>query len=527
MRKEIFSGKLLIINQEKNLAKILLANGDETKVIKVPQNYESGDIIRFHMVNIGRRSNINIISAKSPHKYFGIILFNKERQRITQSIIGSYPTPIGLLRFSKNELNLAYLVENRQVEFEVYKEKSGYNTAVNLNSPKPSDLYKCFSPKHAFVKKAQPVLGYVSHIDRNFVELEVNEKRYKIIASILRKTHKAPVKIGDIISCQLHNGVIKILSEEIKDLYQVFLTNNQKDAPLAEGVIKNYFHNKNMGYVEAYGTKYYFRFNTYLRSYHETPSIGKKVRFIRPHEMVNRNNPHLCPTIRSFEPIPIPADSSTFKDFMNPQGDELFRVYLTSDSFVREIQRSKPDKLSYALAIIKDNKMPQKNKLPALNTIVQHKFSDKKISTEDFQNQYMLTLQNLINEHISKQEFTAALQYEYIFQNIIYDPSRLKAYSKLAKWINPISFNGDIQNVKSRSKTWNIMEEKIAPKAAPSRSQKTWQIDLSPLKDDLDKYHHPQKWHIMLDDITTKPIIKNTYKSYYNIDARGNNERDN
>lgn len=525
MRRRKLTGTLLIINKEKHLAKILLPRGDETGIIKVPKSYETGDIIEFNTMHIAKQKKIIIISATSPHKYFGRILFDRKTRDMIPRIICTYPSPSGLLAYNKNIEDLAAIDHLGNVEFEIFKNKNGRTTAIELKPPKPADLYKCYKPKHAHINKLDAVPGYVSHIFKDEIEITIGDKQHTIFSSVFSKIHKASIKLGDIVSCQNFNRNIKVLPEESNDLFQVILANNpNREKSLLHGKIDFYRKEKKFGFIVSDQEKYYFHISDYLKSYHEYPSRNKEVRFHKPNRAVNRHKPNQLPTIKQFEQTPIVSDSSKFSDFVFPQKDEIYRVYLTRDSAVKEIQRSKPEELPYAIDMTNDWNLPAIYKLPALETIIRHKFSNQKHKTKDFEKQYLNILKNVISKHIAKEEFDIALQYEYILQNIEYDPRRLKIYSQMSSWIKPIPPIDNIQDINSLTKMWNIPEKEMEPILTNTLPSGTWHVDLSTPKVAIKEYNYKQNWKVMLDDDIQESLINNTDNSYYNINIRGNNE---
>jgi len=271
-------------------------------------------------------------------------------------------------------------------------------------------------------------------------------------------------------------------------------TDNEK---YMQGKIIRYNYDRKFGIIEDKNKQtYLFFLNQYEQLYGNgvIPKKGKKLLFV--HKEDSQNGKLMVKKFGSLQ-SKYKCPNSSFRNFVHLEENSLYYAY-TSKKQADEIFIFRPNNLSAAISLYKNQNISNEERLKAINTLLIYSYEDKKINKASLLAEKENVLKLLIDKYIASNKLQKALFFEISLQKLNYNPARLKNFNNLKSEfnielfqrtisLNEISFDSnwnlfdipecDISNIPP-GEEYNIITDKFTINREPLDDE-NWKIDLS------------------------------------------------
>lgn len=266
----------------------------------------------------------------------------------------------------------------------------------------------------------------------------IDNKKF-FIKDYEKKFNKKP-QIGDIIYYTIENKKInfKETAETIEMLeFQQFSEKNTKYNQGKVAFLKN-SDNGIFGFIKSSDKSIYFNADSFKKTYNREPKKDDLAFF----EEIETSKGF---SVKSFikPDNKILALSSTYKNFVYPDENSLYYAYIDNNE-TKEIHKYNSKILTESISCYKDKNIPKLFKLQAINTLIENNYNDKKISISMLKKERLGLLNTLVDENIKLKNSFEAIKYEYLLQNISYNPNRLSRLSKVLNKEYNIEFMNNV-----------------------------------------------------------------------------------
>jgi len=128
----------------------------------------------------------------------------------------------------------------------------------------------------------------------------------------------------------------------------------------------------------------------------------------------------------------INVTENTFQNFVQIDPTVLYYVY-TQNGYAKEVYKYNPEDLSQSITCYNDRNIEKKFKLMSIDCLLEHNYSNKKISIQKLKAEKNEILNDFVVRSIEDNDFEKAFKYETLLQTIAYSPSRLKRIGKISQ----------------------------------------------------------------------------------------------
>ncbi|MCB5255852.1 MAG: hypothetical protein LHW58_09465 [Candidatus Cloacimonetes bacterium] len=189
---------------------------------------------------------------------------------------------------------------------------------------------------------------------------------------------------------------------------------------------------------------------------------------------------------------------SQFRNFTEPLPDTICKAFKAADSQNIEVFKANLENLSEAIACYKSPDLSLTLKLPAIETLICHKFSDRSVNLGKLKAERIQILQDLIAQSLRVGHFDRAIEYELRLQKLRYEPKELSRLSGIPRWFDPVSAELKDINPLPYPSPWNLCsaDAGFSPSHVPAQPawgllmqqphpelkeipERAWSIDLS------------------------------------------------
>ncbi|MCB5261255.1 MAG: cold shock domain-containing protein [Candidatus Cloacimonetes bacterium] len=157
-------GKIYITDLEKSLGKIVFEDDSETRIMRFPASYESGDWAYVDFVNNDPTKGVISIFAESPQPCFGSIVLPKRGDKPKPSLLVNYPVPLGIAWYDISKVDFPVDYEHRMVGFRLRKDKLGRLSAVDLTQVSRQERYKCRPSSYGSIEQSIILDGFITEL---------------------------------------------------------------------------------------------------------------------------------------------------------------------------------------------------------------------------------------------------------------------------------------------------------------------------------------------------------------------------
>lgn len=539
-------GRVLILNQAKHYGKILFPDGEESRPMKFPPTYSSGDVVEVDFVNNDPWQKVIRMRAEAPEKYYGSLLLPSQYgTKKYSSIITSYPQPLGLIYYPPRSINFIPSASAQYVSFSLDKDEEGRLSPRNIQVVKRNEEYKCKTPLFGrLYQKSKPVLdGYIKEIvksqnsvqsdnTRNFLYwsyqrnidyttgkqeekyciVQTDKKTYRIEIKEYVKVYGKKPSVGDLLRYTEEANSIRLCATSQNEIQSLIF---KEDIAIPEqavfGEIKRYFPDKGFGFVQQDGTglDFFFHKSAFQGA---LPRIYPGMRLAFTIGVDSRRDKPVVQ--QAFYATEYECDETQFKGFASLDPERLYLCYIDANNKVREVSQVDFGQLSLAIAYYKSKNRNNEQLLKAINTMIEHQFSDTKINLCDLQNERLQLLKQLLQEAVKAKHRYKLEEYQYQLQMLEYKPEELlnssnedEQYAFITEVTQNITFLGQ------QSKIEIILED---PEIKPIFEEQAWELGQAEGSVNYSQQPAEVKWEI---DLTEAPglLTTNEDHQYYNI----------
>lgn len=532
------TGKIYITDRDQNIGKIILDNGKETKVMRFPASYESGDIAHVEFVANDPDKPLINLSAESPVLYYGSLMLPKTGEMPKPSLIVSYPVPLGLLFFQINKVKFPIDYHHRMVSFKVTKDKNGRLMAVEVAQAAKHDQYKCCNAVYGTitsgVQRAQE--GYIAEVHDQAEDLN-------IINGVVDRfvTHRYD-------GAAVETGYIKVGQKGAEAYFRLDLYKQQFGKSPAIGervffstthdfyaqsrVLRFYKSSQPMLPIDKQrivaifgGRSYEIHMNNYMRVAKTTPKAGNIIwgyvlggrLELAAKANETRLNFTFVPQRRPQKSLIPTIQPQQFNGFVEPDPGTIYRACVNDNGRIMAIFKAGFESLPEAIQAYKSHELNQKAKLPAIETMIKRRFSDSNISLGHLMEQRREILYNEVDRLLSTGAYHQAMDYEFRIQELSYEPKRLCGFREMPSWAEILLEKIDPIETKASSVSWDILPDSPANFTKVLSNDTAWSIDINATDGTTDPIISNAAWNTDIYEYSLE-INPITPKTYYNID---------
>lgn len=588
-------GKLLIIDSTRHYGKILLADGRESAVKSFPATYESGDIVEVKFVNDDPNKDVVTMVAEAEGDFYGSLLLPSKDGRVYRSIITTYPTLIGLVTYSPNELSFTPSQKSQNVTFRIRKDQNGNLSAYNIKLVEEGESYRCTTPvfgrifgqtrsiSDGYVKQvvkdkeipANYTEGVISELriknqglDNEFVYGFIKDKTsgnrvyftadnymrfygkqpstgdqarliinrsehgyrvsrfcteppkgilpqnlqfciiklgdgdYRVPFTDYLKVYGKEPSIGDIVNGTRSGHTIELVADPLATLKAYrFTLAKPRSNDVQTGFIESYNSDRGFGFVrlDSDNTTAFFHFSVYQEDLGLMPTNGNRVNVsVRTDEKTGKLK------IQKFHrPVEFDCKESQYNDFGSPSIDELYVAYIDSDNQVKEISRANLEQLPLAVAYYKSDIKDKHYLLNAIDTMIQHRFHDQKITLDKLIDDRIRLLNELIRESAENNLSFRLDEFQHKLQMLKYDPKKLTSCTNGEKTSSVMLSDVSVPELNTIETGWEFIH--YDPEIVLTVLEKVWDVAIADSSENVDAVTTNSKWDI--DMIELKDIL--------------------
>ncbi|MDX9978276.1 MAG: hypothetical protein RBS16_09645, partial [Candidatus Cloacimonadales bacterium] len=499
-------GKLLILETEKNIGKILFEDGRESSTRVFPSTYESGDRIFVKFLDDDPEKKILDMHVENEERYFGSALIPTNERRY-RSIIVNYPVLYGLVEYKPSDLSFEITGKSSNVSFNIRKNQNGGLRAINVQRANKSDYYKCISPdfgmlkrntfkvRTGFVKKALTLYsnyefyeGKISKINPKTQKPYLSElttscgKVFRFPLWLFSSTYQREPNLGDSVICAIDekNEIIKdfvfipikgiinaagyksknatnpglygFINDDDgdnihyleKDYNLVFNRNSQRNEEVivtkrrskagynagcfySQQLTENHKNRIDLVTIDIEGTEYIISGNEFKNIYKKEAKMGDLVHAYRlknDYQLVNKEISEIELYTFRKNNFDYPTTPNHFINFQYPLPNDLFLIYM-DDINIEEVYKADLTSLPIAISFYKNDKRITKHRLQAIETLINRKYEDTKITQTRLKDERLMLLKSLLSNAIDSGLTAEAEEYQYRLQMLDYSPKNL------------------------------------------------------------------------------------------------------
>ena len=531
------TGTIYIINQERNIGKIVFKDGRESKLMTFPSTFESGDIAIVGFVNNDPDEQLISLSAESPIVHYGSLLLPKIGEKPKPSVLVFYPLPLGLIYYEPQSIKFPVNYGNRVVSFRIRKDRRGLLKAYDIQTVESEFRYKCTRPSYGTIKSTNITAqeGYITAINDVSKSNTISHGIIDRFSTI--KANRESVDIGYVkIVSEGHEAYFRI------DLFQSFFKNkpvigeevffSSKKGFYSSNIITQFHHSASKAELLSNQTidvmldKKIYRISMehYMNVYKKSPQAGDivwaykvedTIRLVR-HADESRTSYRFIHDPDSRYKTPINVQEDKFIDFVRPEPEALYRAQIDKSGQLYSINKVNLSRLPEAIDVYKSLNKNSEAKLRAIDTMIKHKFQDKyTISTQSLITDRETLLKDMLAKLIAAGKYDQALQYEFRKQDFHYAPHELNKYKNLKVWaeaiLDPINC---IEPSKSKS-CWDITPEPPSRELVVPSPAHPWNTDTDKTEAELEAICENNPWDIDLYDYSVEIDPSSLNINYY------------
>jgi len=197
--------------------------------------------------------------------------------------------------------------------------------------------------------------------------------------------------------------------------------------------------------------------------------------------------------------------------------EEVLRVYLDQAEGKVEIHKVNLNQLAEAVCCYKSPDLNGKFRLQALETLIRHRFCDKRIRFNDLVNERRSILENLSEESLAAGRFEQAIDYEFRLQELHYNPQTLRKFKDMPLWAKAILAEVRYPDAITDQSPWSIDLDNQVIGVQALTDENAWSIEIRNTDESLEVVPDEGKWSIHLTGHTADTNLA-VDKIHYNID---------
>jgi len=537
------TGIIQIINEKNHTGKLLCDDGRESRIIQLPESFESGDRAVARFRNDDPQDRLIEIHVPGDNWHYGFVMIKHgkkvyndtqvERYVPVGNILPTYPAVRELLLYHQNDLNHTFLDENRNphVKFKIQKSSDGKMKAVDITEVEDKDKFKCYQPKFGklevrkeqtktgIVKKIvrekgiESIPGKISHISRpaengyqfGFIQRDDKPNRDDNVffnMNAFRKKFHRIASNGENVNFSISTD------SQGKKRVQEFTNKSQKEI-LSKS--------KQYGFVEIEGQQKRFSIQKFEEFYNQECIEGDLVYFTEEKgeivfkqddsevvEKVVMNNSFYSRNHGKKVKQSYNCPKSTFQNFVEVEPDELYYLYADKKN-VDEVRKFNPKLKSEAISCYKDRNLSAKFRLDAIESLIEMNYSDRNITDENrhrkitqrkLTNEKRSIIAQLRDKQIEKGNHQRAMDFEFRLQEMEYNPQKLSKINIPNKYEIELTHNYNLIEL-PYSENWEISFDNVDELQEMDYLEK-YLINLKESGIDINEINSEENWELDL-----------------------------
>ncbi|MDY0152593.1 MAG: cold shock domain-containing protein, partial [Candidatus Cloacimonas sp.] len=274
-----------------------------------------------------------------------------------------------------------------------------------------------------------------------------------------------------------------------------------------------YISEKGYGFIrlDANNSTAFFHYSNYQDNLGHLPIAGTRVIVsVRVDEKNGKLRIH-----KFFSPVEFDCGEAQFNDFGSPSTDELYVAYIDSDNQVKEISRANLEQLPLAVAYYKSTDRDKHHLLQAIETMIQHRFNDQKISPNKLIDDRFRLLNELVRESVENNLPFQLSEYQYRLQVLKYEPQKLTSCTNGEKGSFIMLSDVTVPEMNTQETGWEFINHDS--EITEAETVKGWDIDHDDNSEGVGDVITHLKWDIDMRELGNILNFDRT-QAYYNIE---------
>lgn len=338
--------------------------------------------------------------------------------------------------------------------------------------------------------------------NQQYCIIKLGDGDYRIPLTDYLKFYAKEPSIGDIVNGISSDHSIELIADTQTTLKtHRFTLAKHRYNDVQTGFIESYNSDRGFGFVrlDSDNTTAFFHFSIYQENLGLMPTSGTRVNVsVRTDEKTGKLR------IQKFHrPVEFDCRKAHFKDFGSPSIDELYVAYIDSDYRVKEISRANLDQLPLAVAYYKSDIKDKHYLLNAIDTMIQHRFHDQKITLDKLIDDRIRLLNELIRESAENNLSFRLDEFQHKLQMLKYDPKKLTSCTNGEKTSSVMLSDVSVPELNTIETGWEFIH--YDPEIVLAVLEKVWDVAIADSSENVDAVTTSSKWDIDMREL--KDII--------------------
>jgi len=329
--------------------------------------------------------------------------------------------------------------------------------------------------------------------NQQYCIIKLGDEDYRVPLTDYLKVYAKEPSIGDIVNGIGSDHSIELIADTQTTLKtHRFTLAKHRYNDVQTGLVESYNSDRGFGFVrlDSDNTTAFFHFSIYQENLGLMPTSGTRVNVsVRTDEKTGKLR------IQKFHrPAEFDCREAHFKDFGSPSIDELYVAYIDSDYRVKEISRANLDQLPLAVAYYKSDIKDKHYLLNAIDTMIQHRFHDQKITLDKLIDDRIRLLNELIRESAENNFPFKLEEYQHRLQMLKYAPHKLISCTNGEKASAIMLSDVSVPEVKAVETGWEFFNHDI--EVVETANDQGWNLAVVDNNENIETIITNLKWDI-------------------------------
>ena len=339
---------------------------------------------------------------------------------------------------------------------------------------------------------SEPPLGILPQ-NQQYCIIKFGDGDYRVPLTDYLKVYDKEPSIGDIVNGIGSDHSIELIADTQTTLKtHRFTLAKHRYNDVQTGLVESYNSDRGFGFVrlDSDNTTAFFHFSIYQENLGLMPTNGTRVNVsVRTDEKTGKLK------IQKFHrPVEFDCKESQYNDFGSPSIDELYVAYIDSDYRVKEISRANLDQLPLAVAYYKSDIKDKHYLLNAIDTMIQHRFHDQKITLDKLIDDRIRLLNELIRESAENNFPFKLEEYQHRLQMRKYAPHKLISCTNGEKASAIMLSDVSVPEVKAVETGWEFFNHDI--EVVETANDQGWNLAVVDNNENIETIITNLKWDI-------------------------------
>jgi len=341
-------------------------------------------------------------------------------------------------------------------------------------------------------------------------------KQYTVDKELFVRFYQREPNPGDIVHGFIAKNAFSFADSKQHIVRALYLRPDiiDKAQGIQSGKIINYDSQSGIGMIKTHnGTVLRFDYRIYDRCLGGYPLRSKAVLFQEASDKAADSREVI--SFLSYDCIDCGELHSNSYSLIDPE--DVFRVYRDQAGGKVEIHKVNLNNLAEAVGCYKSPDLNGKHRLQALETLIRHRFCDKRIRFNDLVNERRRILEDLSEESLTAGRFDQAMDYEFRLQELHYNPQILRKFKDIPLWAKAILTDVRYPDAITDQSPWRIDFDYPVIGVQALTDETAWCIEIRNTDESLEVAPDEGKWSIHLTGHTADTNLA-VDKILFNID---------